>query len=178
MAKDGKDKEGGSGAVLMIAGLLGLGALGLVFYFRDQASRSEKSLNQAKDDYREMQQRMKKPVEEYVRTQKGRPAQKEEAGGDLLTFLDRKAREAGIPPGSFTITRNPASVTGAWQESSYTVTLQSEKKDVPVKRAPLVDFLAKVEKERRSTKSKTIQLTFAGDDLKSAVIGFSQFQPK
>ena len=178
MTKDGKTKEGGSGAVLAVAGLLGLAALGLVFYFRDQAFQSEKSLTQAKDDYREMQQKMKKPVEEYIRTQKGRPAQKEEASGDLLTFLDRKAREAGIPPGSFTISRNPASVTGAWQESSYTVTLQSEKKDVPIKRGPIVDFLAKVEKERRSTKSKSIQLTFAGDDLKSAVIAFSQFQPK
>lgn len=178
MAKDAKGKEGGSGAVLAIAGLLGLGALGLVLYFRDQASLAEKSLAQAMDDYREMQQRMKKPVEEYLRAQKGRPAQKEEAGGDLLTFLDRKAREAGLPPGSFTISRNAPSVTGAWQESSYTVTLQGEKKDAPVKRGPLVDFLARVEKERRSTKSKSLQLTFAGEDLKSAVIGFSQFQPK
>lgn len=178
MPTDGKTKDGSSTAVLAIAGLLGLGALGLVYYFHEQAARAEKTLLQAKDDYREMQQRMKKPVEDFVRQQKGRQPVKEEAAGDLLTFLDRKAREAQIPSGSFTIARNASSVTGNWQESSYTVTLQSDKKDVPIRRNPIVDFLSKVEKERRSTKSKSIQLTFAGDDLKSAIIGISQFQPK
>jgi hypothetical protein len=41
-----------------------------------------------------------------------------------------------------------------------------------------VDFLGKVESQRRSAKTKSIQITFAGDDLKQAIIGFSQFQPK
>jgi hypothetical protein len=177
MTKDGKTKDGGP-VVMAIAGLLGVAALGLVYYFQDQAAKAEKLLLQSKDDYKEMQQKMKKPVEEYVRQQKGRPAPKEEAAGDMLTFLDRKAREAQIPPGVFTIARNATSVTGSWQESSYTVTLQSDKKDTAIKRTPLVDFLGKVERERRSTKTKSIQLTFAGDDLKSAIIGFSQFQPK
>jgi hypothetical protein len=178
MATDGKTKDGSSAVVLAIAGALGLAALGLVYYFHEQAAQAEKTLLLAKDDYREMQQKMKKPVEEFVRQQKGRPVVKEEATGDLVTFLDRKAREAQIPPGSFIISRNASSVTGNWQESSFTVALQSDKKDVPIKRNPIVDFLAKVEKERRSTKSKSIQLTFAGDDLKSAIIGISQFQPK
>jgi hypothetical protein len=178
VSNDGKTKEGGSMTLLAFAGLLGLGAAGLVWYFQDQAAKAEKALLQAKDDYKEMQQRMKKPVEEYVR-QKGRVAvQPKEDTGDLLTFLDRKAREAQLPPGSYTVAKNAGSVTGNWQESSYTVTIQGDKKDVPIKRNPVVDFLGKVERERRSSKTKSIQLTFSGDDLKSAIVGISQFQPK
>jgi hypothetical protein len=178
MTKDGKAKDGSSPVIIAIAAVLGVGAVGLVYTFQDQASQAEKLLLQSKEDYREMQQKMKKPVEEYVRQQKGRPTAKEEPSGDLLTFLDRKARDSQIPPGVFTIARNATSVTGNWQESSYTVTLQSDKKETAIKRSPLVDFLGKVERERRLTKTKSIQLTFAGDDLKSAIIGFSQFQPK
>ena len=176
MAKEGKAKEGGSTMILLLAGLIGLGALGLVYYFHEQATKAELLLLRTKDEYRQMQEQMKKPVEDFVRV-KGRIPPKEDAG-DVLTFLDRKAREAQIPPGVYTIARNATAVVGNWQESSYTVTLQSDKKDSPVKRTPLVDFLGKVERERRSVKTKSIQLTFAGDDLKSAVIGFSHFQPK
>jgi len=32
--------------------------------------------------------------------------------------------------------------------------------------------------ERRSTKTKSIQVTYAGEDFKQATITFSQFQPK
>ncbi len=177
MAKDGKAKDGSSTMVIVLAGLLGLGALGLVYYFQDQAAKAEKVLLQGKSDYKEMQERMKKAVEDYVRV-KGKTPPKEDAAGDMLTFLDRKARESQIPPGVFTISRNATAVIGNWQENSYTVTLQSDKKDSPVKRGLLVDFLGKVENQRRSAKTKSIQITFAGDDLKQAVIGFSQFQPK
>jgi|SRR5579862_2425777 len=177
MENEGKPKEGSSATILALAGLIGVGALGLVYYFHDQATKAEALLLRTKDEYRQMQERMKKPVEEYIRVTKGRVAPKEDTG-DMLTFLDRKAREAQIPPGVFTIARNASAVVGNWQESSYTVTLQSDKKDSLVKRNPVVDFLGKVERERRSAKTKSLQLTFAGDDLKSAVIGFSQFQPK
>ena len=175
MAKDGK-KEGGSTTVMAIAGLLGLGALGLVYYFHDQAGKAEALLLQTKDEYRQMQDR-KKIVEEWVRKNKGKPqAGKDE--GDMLTFLDRKARESQIPPGGFTVAKNAPATVGPWQESSYTVTLQSEKKDSPVLRNPVVDFLGKVERERRSTKTQSLQLTFAGTDFKTAIISFSHFQPK
>jgi len=177
MAKDDKAKGGSSTTVIVLAGLLGLGVLGLVYYFQDQAAKAEKLLLQTKGEYREMQERMKKPVEDYIRV-KGKAPPKAEDASDMLTFLDRKAREAQIPAGFFTIARNSTSVVGNWQESSYTVTLQSDKKDSAVKRGPLVDFLGKVERERRSAKTKSIQITFAGDDLKQATIGFSQFQPK
>jgi len=179
MAKDGTSRDGGSSVAFVIAGALALGALGLVYYFHGQAAAAEKALVQSEDDYREMQQRMKKPVEDFVRRTKGQPAgPKEEPTGDLLIFLDRKAREAQVPAGSFTITRNATSTTGAWQESSYTVAFLTEKKDTLIKRNPVVDFLGKVERESPSTKSKTLQITFSGDDLKSATIGFSQFKPK
>ncbi len=176
---DSKPKEGSSTTVIAAAGLLALLAAGAVWYYRDLAQKSEQNLARVKDEYRQMSERMKKPVEQYLVQRKGRPrSTKEDEGGDLLTFLDRKAREAQIPPGVFTIAKNANAVVGPWQESSYTVTLQSDKKESPVKRNPVVDFLGRVERERRSTKSKSIQLTFAGDDLKSAIISFSQFQAK
>ncbi|MBV8878511.1 MAG: hypothetical protein JO332_00975 [Planctomycetaceae bacterium] len=177
MTKEGKSRDGGSLTILAIAGVLGLGALGLVFYFRDQADQAEKLVLRSKEEYREMQEKMKKPVEEFIRLRKNRTGQPKEDSGDMLTFLDRKAREAQVPPG-YTVTKNATATVGIWQESSYTVSLQSEKKDVPVKRNPVVDFIGRVERERRSTKVKSLQLTFAGDDFKSAIIGFSQFQAK
>src|SRR4029077_4671787 len=102
MAKDAKAKEGSSTTVIVLAGVIGLGALGMVFYFQDQAVKAEKLLLQTKGEYKEMQERMKKPVEDFVRV-KGKAPPKEEAAGDMLTFLDRKAREAQLPPGVFTI---------------------------------------------------------------------------
>jgi len=163
--------------VIALAALLGLGVLGLVYYFQDQAAKAEKVLLQGKSDYKDMQERMKKPVEDFIRV-KGKAPPKAEDIGDMLTFLDRKARGANIPPGVFTIARNSTSVVGNWVENSYTVTMQGDKKDGALKRPPLVDFLGAVERERRSAKTKSIQITFAGDDLKQAIIGFSQFQPK
>ncbi|HZE97122.1 MAG TPA: hypothetical protein VE981_08840 [Planctomycetota bacterium] len=176
MAADRKPKEGSSMTVIAVSVLLALGAGGVVWYFQDQAVKSENLLLRTKDEYRQME-KMKRPVEEYLRSRPKGPPVKEEAG-DMLTFLDRKAREAQIPPGVFTIAKNANATVGTWVESSYTVTLQSDKKDVPVKRVPVVDFLGRVERERKSAKSKSIQLTFAGDDLKNAIITFSQFQPK
>src|SRR5205085_6338118 len=133
------------------AALLALAAAGAVWYYRDLSLKSEQRLAQAKDEYRQMVERMKKPVEDYLRQRKGRPkTTPADEGGDLLTFLDRKAREAQIPPGSFTIAKNANTVVGPWQESSYTVTLQSEKKESPVKRSPVVEVLGRVERDRRS----------------------------
>lgn len=177
MAKDGKSKEGGSTTIIALAGLLGLGALALVFHFRGQAGKAEELLLRSKDEYRQMQDR-KKAVEEYRRKNiKDRP-QPGKDEGDMLTFLDRKARESQIPAGGFTIAKNATATVGNWLESSYTITLQSEKKDSPVLRNPVVDFIGKVERERRSTKTKSLQLTFAGNDFKTAIISFSHFQPK
>src|SRR5882672_3898286 len=176
MAADRKPKEGSSMTVIAVSVLLALGAGGVVWYFQDQAVKSENLLLRTKDEYRQME-KMKRPVEEYLRSRPKGPPVKEE-DGDLLTFLDRKAREAQIPPGVFTIAKNANIAVGPWQESSYTITLQSEKKESPVKRNPVVEFLGRVERERRSTKSKSIQLTFSGDDLKTAIISFSQFTAK
>lgn len=163
--------------VLALAGLLGLGALGLVFHFRGQADKAEQLLLRSKNEYLEML-RCRKVVEEYLRKNKGSKAAPKEDQGDMLTFLDRKARESQIPPGSFTVAKNANAVVGPWQETSYTVTLQGDKKESPVKRQPVVDFLSRVERERRSAKSKSIQLTFSGEDFRTAIIGFSQFTPK
>ncbi len=178
MADETKPGSGSSTMVIAVAGLLALGAAGGVYWFRDQAQKAEQNLLRAKDDYKEMIERMKKPVEDYVRKTKGQPpAPKEEAAGDMLTFLDRKARDTGVPPGSLVISKNSNATVGNWVESSYTATLQGTK-DAPIKRNPVVDFLSRVERDRKSAKTKSIQITFAGEDFKQAIVTFSQFTPK
>jgi len=177
MAKEVEGNAGSSTVVIAISALLALGAAGVVYYFHDAAAKAEETLETAKGEYRKMADRMKKPVEEYLRSRKNRPDTKE-SSEDMMTFLDRKARESQIPPGIFNIAKNANAAIGAWNETSYTVTLQSGAKESPVKKIPVVDFLRRVETERRSAKTKSLQLAYAGDDFKSVVITFSQFQPK
>ena len=176
MADGTQSGAGSSTTVIAIAALLAVGAAGGVYWFHDQARKAEQNLLRSKDDYRQMSQVMKKPVEEYIRRMKGQPQVKEESG-DLLTFLDRKAREAQVPPGSLVISKNANATVGNWVESSYTATLQGTK-DAPVKKNPVVEFIGLVERQRRSTKTKSIQVTYAGEDFRQAVITFAQFQPK
>jgi hypothetical protein len=178
MADETKPGSGSSMLAIAAAGVLALGAAGAVFWCQDQAQKAERALLQAKDEYRQMSEKMKKPVEEYGRRRKGQPAEiKEEPQGDMLTFLDRKAREVSVPPGSLVISKNANATIGNWVESSYTATLQGTK-DAPIRKGPVVDFLSRVERDRKSAKTKSIQITFAGEDFKQAIITFSQFQPK
>ena len=105
MAADGDRKDGSSTLAVILSTLLALAAAGVVYYYHDQAARAEETLAEAKDNYRKMADRMKKPVEEYLRTKKSRPA--EAANNvDMMPFLDRKAREAQIPPGLFNLAKN------------------------------------------------------------------------
>jgi len=177
MADATQSGAGSSTTVIAIAALLAVGAAGGVYWFHDQAQKAEENLLRSKDEYRQMSQQMKKPVEEYVRRIKSQPATEKEDGGDLLTFLDRKAREAQVPPGSLVISKNANATVGNWVESSYTATMQGTK-DAPVKKNPVVEFIGLVERQRRSTKTKSIQVTYAGEDFRQAIITFAQFQPK
>jgi hypothetical protein len=177
MAGDAKKNEGSSTGVIVLAAVLALGAAGAVAWFQRQASASLELLRRSKDEYTQMAERMKKPFEEFKRVQK-KNAGSAQPGEDLLTFLDRKARQANIPAGLFNIARNTDSTTGPWKETSYTVTLRSASKENPVRKAPVVDLLRLVETEQRSVKTKNLQIAFAGDDFGSAVITFSQFQQK
>jgi hypothetical protein len=175
MAKDAKEKESGSTVVIALSALMALGAAGVVYYCCDEAGRAAEHLTRAKDEYKKMAQ-WKRPVEEYLRSNKGRSAAPVDES-DLMTFLDKKARESQIPPGIFNLAKNADTTLAAWKESSYTVTLQSSK-ETAVKKVPVVDFLRKVEAERRLTKVKSLQLSMNGDEFKSATFTFSQFQPK
>jgi hypothetical protein len=177
MADGTQSGAGSSTTVIAIAALLAAGAAGGVYWFHDQAQKAEQNLVRSKDDYRQMSQVMKKPVEEYLRRIKLQPGIVKDDGGDLLTFLDRKARETGVPPGSLVISKNANATVGNWVESSYTATLQGTK-DAPVKKNPVVDFIGLDERQRPSTKTKSIQVTYAGEDFRQAVITFAHFQPK
>jgi hypothetical protein len=175
MAKEPKEKEkdGGSGMVILFSALLALGAAYGVYYCYDEAGKAEVQLERSKDEYKKMGG-WKKPVEDYLRKNKGRPAPSE-SNEDMMVFLDRKARESQIPSGTITFSKTPPINLTAWTETVYTATLTS--KD-PIKKAPIVDFVRKVETERKSTKVKTLQLVYSGDDFKSGTITFSQFTPK
>lgn len=175
MAKDAKGTEGGSTIVIALSALLALGAAGGAYYCWDESERAAEKLVRAKDEYKKMAQ-WKRPIEDYLRINKGRtPVAPDES--DLMTFLDKKARESQIPPGIFNLAKNSPTMLTSWKEESYTVTLQSSK-ETAVRKVPIVDFLRKVEAERRSTKVKALQLAMNGDEFKSATITFSQFQPK
>jgi len=176
VAKELKAKEGSSTIVIAFSAILALGAAGVVYYFYEEARKSEDALARAKGEYKKMAE-WKRPVEEYLRQQKGRPATQVESSEDLMTFLDKKSRESQIPPGMFSPSKNAGAPLAAWTETSYTVSLQSTK-ETPIKKAPVVDFLRKVETERRTAKVKSLQLAFNGDDLKSATLTISQFTPK
>ncbi len=174
---NGDGKGGGSAILVGALALLTLGAGGAVYYYHDQASKAEERLQRGKDEYRKMVDRMKKPVEEYLRTKKGRPNAQDNQE-DMMVFLDRKARQAQIPPQSFQPSKNTPQAVGTWKEESFTITLRGGGKESPIRRGPVVDFLRLVEMERRSAKTKNLQLQFAGDDFASATITISQFQPK
>jgi hypothetical protein len=176
MAAEGKEKESSSSMVIALSALLALGAAGGVYYFYNEAAKAESMLNRAKDEYKKMAER-KKPVEEFLRSRKGRSATASTSNEDMLVFLDKKSREAGIPAGTVPFTKHPPNQLTAWTETTYSAALQGGK-DAGVKRIPIVDFLRKVETERRSTKVKTLQLVFAGDEFKSVAITFSEFTPK
>jgi len=176
MAAEAKEKQGGSSMVIALSALLALGVAGGVYYFYDEAGKAETNLNRAKDEYKKMAER-KKPVEEYLRQRKGRSASAPTSNEDMLVYLDKKARESQIPPGSITFAKNPPNQLTAWTEIPFMATLQGSK-DAGVKRLPIVDFMRRVETERRSTKVKTLQLLFSGDEFKSASFTFSEFTPK
>jgi hypothetical protein len=174
MADDAKRKEGSSTMVIALSALLALGAAGGVYYFYDEAEKSEKNLIRAKDEYKKMAER-KKPVEEYLRQSKGRKATMVDSNEDMLVFLDKKERETQMPLIPFA--KGPPNQLSSWTEIPFTATFQGTK-DAGIKKIPVVDFLRKVEAERRSTKVKALQLQFSGDEFKSATITLSQFAPK
>jgi hypothetical protein len=175
MAKEAKE-SGGSMMVIALSALLALGAAGGVWYCYGETAKAEALLIRSKGEYKRMAEQ-KRAVEEYLRQNKGKAQATTETNEDMMVFLDKKSREAQIPPTSITFSKNAPGVLASWVENSYTATLQGTK-DAPVKKNPIVDFLRRVETERRATKVRSLQLVFAGDDLKSAMITFSQFMPK
>lgn len=176
MAREAKEKDSSSSFVIVLSIVLALGAAGGVYYCYAEAAKAESMLGRAKDEYKRMADQ-KRPVEEYLRKGKGKPQIAAESNEDMLVFLDKKARESQIPPGSVTFSRNPPAPLAAWIETTFTATFQSQK-DAPVKKNPIVDFVRRVETERRSTKVRALQLNFDGEDLRNATITFSQFTPK
>lgn len=169
-------KPGGGFLGLILAGLLCAAAGGAAVWGRLEAGRSAEELQQAKDEYASMA-KWKRPVEEMMRSKTTRKGM-QESTEDLLTFIDRQARQAQIPAGMFTIARNQDQTTGSWKESSYTVTLRPLSKEAPVSRDALVDLLRLVETGRRSVKTKNLQVTYAGQNLSSATLTFAQYAPK
>jgi hypothetical protein len=171
MANGANQKTGGAAAIA-VSGLLVLGLGGLSFWLHGQAKKAEDLLARSKREYREMADRMKKPVEESKR--RGSRAVERSAEGLDEAFLDRKRAQAQIPQPLFKLTPGRDKMAG-WKETSFTVSLQGSKES-PVARGPLVDFLAAVESERPSARVKNLTLSFAGDHFTSVTVTLSSFQ--
>jgi hypothetical protein len=174
VAKEAKDS--GSMMVIALSAVLALGAAGGVWYCYGETAKAEALLVRSKSEYRKMAEQ-KRAVEDYLRSSKDKKSAMGDNNEEMMVFLDKKSRESQIPPTSITFSKNAPSQLASWVENSYTATLQGTK-DAPVKKNPIVDFLRRVESERRATKVRSLQLVFAGDDLRSAMITFSQFTPK
>jgi len=176
MAKGAKEKDGGSTTVILLSVVLALGAAGGVYYCYDEAMKAEEKLGRAKTEYKRMAEQ-KRAVEDFLRGKKGKTTAAAENTEDMMVFLDKKARESQIPQGGVVFSKNAPNMLTSWVETTFTAAFQAQK-DSPVKKNPIVDFLRKVETEKRSTRVRSLQLVFDGDDLKSAQITFSQFTPK
>src|SRR5688572_9590463 len=100
MAKDAEKKDGGSSMVILLSALLALGAGAGVYYCYDEAGKVEAELVRAKDQYKKMAA-WRRFVEDFLRKNKGKAATLESTE-DFMVFLDKKAREAQIPPGAVT----------------------------------------------------------------------------
>ncbi len=173
MTDPGKEKAGGAAAAIAVSVLLVLGLGGLSFWLHGEARKGEELLARSKREYREMADRMKKPIEEAKRRGGNRPAPASAEGMDEA-FLDRKRAQAQIPQNLFKLSPGRDKV-GGWRETHFTVSLHGSK-ETPVARGPVVDFLAAVENERPSVRAKSLNLTFAGDHFASAVFTLSTFQ--
>lgn len=168
--------SGGGNATFALFGLIALGLAGAAVWLQGEASGERGKLDRYKKDYREMADRMRRPVEQFLSSRRG-SGESRPSGEDLLTFLSRKATQAQIPPGLFAIQRNQEFKAGPWKEQSYTVNLRGTK-ETPLPRGPVADFLKLVEQERPAVRAKGLALAFAGDPLSTAVLTFAFFEPE
>lgn len=175
MAVDGKEKPGASRVLLIVLVVGAAGLVGLSLYLNVQADRSLEDLQTAIDEYGQMAN-MKRVIESLKERGAGLPSG-DKPQGNPLQFLSQKARQAQIPPQMLNVARNPSATTGEWEELPYTINLRA-KKEEPIGRAPVVDFLRLVEEQRPSIKSKNLNLTFSGDAFSAVTITFSSFKRK
>ncbi len=157
------------GVSVLVVAALGV----LVYVLRGASEEATGDLARAKRNYVRMKE-MARTLRDLRRKNPDPFLRKEEAG-DVLRFLSSKAREAEIPDGVLSIGPSPSVKVGAWKETPYTVNLRSVSKDAPLSRVPLATFLRLVEEQRTLLRSKNANLSFSGNDLKSAIIVFSQF---
>ncbi len=154
--------------------ILAAGLAGLLLYLNGAAAKAAEQLERSKKEYSEMRDWRRK-IEEVLR-KNPRAGKTIESPDDLLAFLSAKARQAQIPLGSMTLSRNPDQKTGSWKEISYTISLRAPAKETPIQRNPVVDFVGMVENERPAIKSKSINFAFTGDNFASVMLTFSTFR--
>jgi hypothetical protein len=171
-------KEGGGGgggnAAFVLFALLALGLAGASVWLRGQATKEAEKLDRVKREYREMADRLRRPVEQYLKSRRA-GGEARASAEDAGLFLSRKAAQAEIPAGLFALQKNQDFKTGSWKEQTYTVNLRGTK-DAPLARGPIVNFLRLVETERPAIRTKGLNLAFAGDPLSSATLTFAFFE--
>jgi hypothetical protein len=175
MAEPSKDAKATARWVPWTVFLLAVAiATGASFLYRE-SERARVALEDAKRDYEEMQSLKGMIAEGKLRSRRVSPGT--ESKEDPMSFLGRKAVQAGIPQNVFRPSRSTGVKQGPWTETSFTVTMQGAK-DAPILRSSVADFIVAVETERPSIKSKNLSLSFApgSGDLGNVSITFAQFQ--
>lgn len=165
-----KGTSGGSGALVAVLALLGVGLAATALWLHAETSKAEETLGLRKEEYRRMVDRMKPAIEAGRKGARASGPSNE----DLLTFLSRQAGRAKIPASILNIQRNQELKSGGWREQSYSVNLRGAK-DAPVSRDAVIDFVRLVETERPAVRVKNLALAFAGNDLSTAAVTFSAF---
>jgi hypothetical protein len=170
----GAPSGGGGNAAFALFALVALGLGGAAVWLHGEAEQERRKLDRYKRDYREMADRMRRPVEQYRKTRKG-DGDARAAGEDILTFLSRKAGQAKIPPGLLAIQRNTETKAGPWREQSYSVNLRGNK-ETPLVRGPIAEFLRLVEAERPAIRARSVRLAFDKDLLSNAELTFAFYE--
>lgn len=175
MAETKEDARGSSNWVFWTLFLVPVAIAAGASYLYRESERARTALEDSKRDYEEMRGLKRTLAEGKARTRRV-PVPKETTE-DPITFLGRKATQAGIPQSIFRPAKNLPVKLGAWTETSYTVTMQGTK-DAPVSRSSVADFIVSVETERPAIRSKNLSLTYvpSSGDFGSVTVVFAQYQ--
>jgi len=175
-AAKGKEEKAPSpmGNVALVASAAVAVALaGLCFWLKARSEEMKKKLDTSITRYEQMKDLKRRVIDLAARAPKG-DVKEEGDPTKIQEYLSAKAKQTGLPDPRIGRTTPPKS--GSWTESATSLDLRAQGRDASIPRGPFVDFLAAVERERPYLKSKTLAMTYSGNDLSSASVTISHFK--